>query len=343
MSETKVVSVLLIGYLLGCAACGDELLFRNGDRLTGKIEQVAGGQLIFLSDVAGELTIDISKIHTFGSEEPLEIHFKDGTVVKQKVIMSQAGEIAIEAGPTLQAQEFELSSVASVNPPPKPEPEWHGSITAGLSSTHGNTSTDNRNLSFDLKRRGKDDRVTLKGDYSRSRQEDPDTGDKKTTEDWWRTRAKYDYFLSEKAYVYGSGRYEKDSIADLDRRVVVGGGGGYQWVESPEMNFSTELGIASLYEKFDNATESNSEVSVEAGYHFDKKLTKSLKFINDLTYYPSLEQVSDYYLTTTAQLRASITERMFTDFKVIFDYDASPAVGTGNSDVKYIFGLGWNF
>jgi putative salt-induced outer membrane protein YdiY len=343
MSGTTAISVLLIGCLLGGAACAGEVVFANGDRLSGRIEQVADGKLIFESEVAGKLTIDISKVQTLSSDEPLEIHFKDGTVVKQKVIKSQTGKIAIETGPTLKAQEFELSSVASVNPPPPPEPEWHGSITAGLSSTHGNTSTDNRNLSFDLNRRGKDDRVTLKGDYARSRQKDPDTGDKKTTEDWWRTRAKYDYFLSEKAYVYGSGRYENDSIADLDRRVVVGGGGGYQWVESPEMNFSTELGVASLYEKFDNATESNSEVSVEAGYHFDKKLTESLKFINDLTYYPSLEQVSDYYLTTTAQLRASITERMFTDFKVIFDYDATPAVDAGNSDVKYIFGLGWSF
>jgi len=101
--------------------------------------------------------------------------------------------------------------------------------------------------------------------------------------------------------------------------------------------------LASLYEKFDNQTESNSEVSAQLGYHFDKKLHEKIKFINDLAYYPSLEKVSDYFLTTTAEIRASVTEQVFTNFRVIFDYDTTPAQGKGSTDVKYIFGAGVSF
>jgi len=65
--------------------------------------------------------------------------------------------------------------------------------------------------------------------------------------------------------------------------------------------------------------------------------------VHDLTYFPSLEQFSDYYLTTTAELRASLTKAMFANFKVIFNYDESPAAGRGSTDVKYILGIGMNF
>jgi hypothetical protein len=34
---------------------------------------------------------------------------------------------------------------------------------------------------------------------------------------------------------------------------------------------------------------------------------------------------------------------MFANFKVIFDYDATPAEGAGNTDVKYMLGVGWSF
>jgi len=322
---------------------GDVVVFTNGDRLSGKIKQSEDGKLVLESQVAGEIKIDMAKVQTFSSDEPVEIHFADGTVIKQRILSASPGKIGIRDAETFIAQDFELSKITKINPPAKPAPKWHGAISAGLSSTHGNTSADRQNLGVDVTRRSENDRITLKADYARGRQENTDTGRKETTEDWWRTRLKYDYFVSKKWYVYGDTRYEKDSIAELDRRMVVGGGSGYQWLESEDMNFSTEAGLASLYEKFDNQTDSKTEMSVQMGYHFDWKLYKTINFINDLTYYPSIDKFSDYYLTSSAELRASLTKNMFTNFKVISDYDATPAQGAHKTDTKYIFGVGWSF
>jgi hypothetical protein len=70
---------------------------------------------------------------------------------------------------------------------------------------------------------------------------------------------------------------------------------------------------------------------------------KNVKFIHDLTYYPSTDKVSDYFLTSTAEIRAYFTSTMFTTFKVIFDYDATPAIGSHKTDTKYLFGVGYSF
>ena len=321
----------------------DEIVFANGDRLTGKIEHALDGKLVLTSDLAGKVTVEISKVQTFSTDEAITVHLKDGNVLVQKVVSSTAGKFAVEGTETVKAQDFDVAAISSINPPPKPMPKWTGNVSAAVTSTHGNTKTEAVSASANLSKRTEKDRTKLSADYARGEQEDPDTGEKSKTEDWWRTRAKYDYFFTKKFFGYLDGRYETDKIAELDRRVIVGGGAGYQWIESENMNFSTEGGLASLYEKYKNEADSTTELSAQLGYNFDKVLAKNLKFIHDLTYYPSLDKFSDYYLTTTGELRANFTEAMFVNFKVILNYDTTPALGSGSTDTKYLLGLGYNF
>jgi len=336
--------LLLISLLLFAqAGYGDEILLKNGDRLTGKIVSLVGGKLVFNSDAAGEVTVELSNIQTFSSEEPVTVNLKDGTGFKQRLMSSEAGRFSIRGSESIKAQEFAVGDIISINPPVKPIPKWTGSVSAAITSTHGNTKTESITGSANLKKRTEKDRTTLNADYARGKQDDRATGKEETIEDWWRARAKYDYFFSKKTYGYLDGRYEKDAVAELDRRVTVGVGGGYQWIESADMNFSTELGLASLYEKYDNQTDSNSEISAQLGYHFDKKLRKNLSFIHELTYYPALDKFSDYYLTTTAELRSNFTKTLFMNVKAILDYDATPAIGAHKTDVKYFLGLGYSF
>jgi putative salt-induced outer membrane protein YdiY len=337
----SIVSVFLImcvqmGY-------GDEIQLKNGDRISGKIQHLVDGKLTFKSDAAGTVTVDLSSIQTLSSDEPIEVNLKDKTGFTQKVSSAGPGRFAIEGDESTKAQDFAVADIASINPPPKPIPKWTGDISIGITSTHGNTKTDMISASANFSKRTEKDRTTINTDYAKGEQEDPDTGETVTIEDWWRAKGKYDYFFSKKMYGYLNGRYEKDSVAELDRRVIVGSGGGYQWIESDDMNFSTELGLASLYEKFDNETESKSEISLELGYNFDKKLRKNIKFVHELTYYPAVDKFSDYFLTTTAGVRADFTEKFFATFKTIFNFDSTPAIGSGSTDVKYFFNLGYRF
>ena len=318
----------------------DELIFKNGDRLTGKVNHAVEGKLVFTSNIAGKVTVDMSNIQTFSTDEAVEVHLKDGNVLVQKVVSSKAGRFAVEGTDTVKAQDFDLSQISSINPP---KPKWTGNVSAAVTSTHGNTKTEAISASANLSKRTEKDRTKLSADYARGEQEDPDTGQQNTTENWWRTKAKYDYFFSKKFYGYLDGRYETDKIAELDRRVIVGGGGGYQWIETENMKFSTEGGLASLYEKYENQTDSSAELSAQFGYNLDMKLAKNLKLVHDLTYYPSTEKFSDYYLTSTGEIRAHFTEKMFVNFKVILNYDTTPAIDAGTTDTKYMLGLGYSF
>jgi hypothetical protein len=192
------MTILILLVLAAPAIYADELIFKNGDRLTGKIDHVVEDKLVFQSDVAGTITIEISKIQTFGTEESVEVHLRDGSVLVQKVVSSKDGRFAIEGSETVKAQDFDLADISSINPPLKPKPKWTGNISAAITSTHGNTKTEAISASVNLNKRTEKDRTMLSADYARGKQEDPGTGEQNTTVNCVRRKAKYDDFITKK-------------------------------------------------------------------------------------------------------------------------------------------------
>jgi putative salt-induced outer membrane protein YdiY len=338
--------VLLCLVMLGGVVRADEVVLTNGDRLTGTIVKMTDGKLAFKSPAAGDVTIPLKDVQTLSSSAPVNLLLGDGTVLIRQLRPGQPGQIVVDAQGAIGAQTIPLSNVTAINLPPKPEIKWTGSITGAVTSTHGNTKNESVAANLSLMRRSEQDRITVGADYGKSKQTDRVTKVENTTEDWWKARAEYDYFFTKQFFGFANGRYEKDAIADLDRRVVIGGGAGYQWIENDRTSFSTNLGLASLYEKYNVAPpldDSKSEITLLAGYSFDHKITDTLRFVHDLTIYPNTKKFSDYFLTSSAELRANLTASMFANFKVLFTYDKTPAPGLGCTDVKYILGVGINF
>lgn len=325
--------------LLVTAGWADQVILKNGDRLTGTIVKLTDSKMVFKSELAGEVTIDLSGIRTLASDTLLTIHLKDGTVLHCRVNAGEGEQFGIDSS-AIQAQSLNTEDITAINPPAKPVSKWTGQLSAGMTSAHGNTKTDSLMAGFRAQKRTEIDRTTVSANYAKGTQEN--SGVETTTEDWWRTKAKYDYFLSPRWYGFLDGRYERDGVADLDRRMVFGIGGGWQWIETDITKWSFELGGASLYEQF-RASPKNSELSMQAGYNLEHKFTKTVAAVHDLTYYPSTEKFSNYFLTSGAEIRAYFSSRMFANFRTTFNYDTSPATNKGSTDVKYMIGVGLDF
>ena len=74
----------------------DEVIFENGERLIGTFERVEGDKLIFKSEIAGEISVDISKIKDIYSEKPLEIVLDDGTLLTGKTIKREEDTFTVQ-------------------------------------------------------------------------------------------------------------------------------------------------------------------------------------------------------------------------------------------------------
>ncbi len=322
------------------SAPADEVRLKNGDRLTGTLVRMEDETVVFRSDLLGELKIPRASVVGLTVPSPLEIRRKDGTTIRGPIRTVEPGRFAAGTEGREAFGTFVLDDLVSINVPPV---VWEGNLSAGFTVTSGNTSTEAMNASATLGRRSERDRTTIDADLTRGKQKDADSGEKKTTEDWRRAKAQYDYFFTKKNFAFLNGQFERDDVANLDRRVIFGGGIGYQWRETDRTKLSTTLGLASRYEKYEEEGSGDTELTLQAAYRFEGRLSPHARLLHDLMYYPVLEDFADFYLSASLTLRAKFTEKVFLDFKVILNHDATPAEDQLRTDVKYTLGLGMGF
>lgn len=328
-------------------ASADEIFFKNGDRLTGQILRLENGKLTFKSNYAGEITVNASDLESFKSDQPLDVRLQDGRSVRATVTDAPGGEVTV-APDTPVSRTLPVAGVKAINP----KDGWSGSVLAGLIITRGNSDTDNANVEFNVEKRRLDDRFTGGGAYLYGRQRDPSTGLKSTTADNWNARAKYDYFFSPHLYAYGNVEAEKDNIANLDIRLTPGVGVGYQIVDRGDFKASTEAGLTYVYEKFDapdtaSTTEfrdHNEYLSGRLAYKIEKKFAGDrLTLFHNAEYLPSFQDIGDYLINADGGLRVGITGKLFLEYKLTLTYDAVPAPGASNTDLRHVMSIGWQF
>jgi putative salt-induced outer membrane protein YdiY len=329
--------------ICGSVAMGDVVALKGGDRLTGTIVSLADGKLRMKTDSMGDVTIDMAKVMTFSTDEPIVLVFKDGTVVHQKVAAAQDGMVAVQAGGLIAPQNLALADLTGANPPEKPKAKWTGHLTFSATKTTGNSRSTSAGGDTSLERRGEDDRILVNAYYLFAQSKDNSTGVESTTADKWFVEVAYNYFVSKKLFVLADVNYMKNRIANLDGRAIGTLGMGYQWVESKPMNFNTNLSLGGMHESYTHPDRNTGTVVGQVSWHFDRALTDSLTFLHDFRINPDLEKFSNYKLETSAELRAAVYKAIFASFKVLIDYDSNPAAGQQRTDTAYILGVGINF
>jgi len=334
-----LLCLLAVSLVFAGRAAADEILFLNGDRLTGKVISAGGGKLTIKTENAGQVTVDLAKVKTFSTDEPMLIESGD-TTVRSKVSPGADGTVQVVPITGGSPQVIALKDVATISPPGA---RWTGAVVGNALITTGNSETENFGLSLSAVRRSENDRITLGGAYYYGRQKLKDTDEKETTIDNWFVLGKYDYFLTKKFYLYGAVRVEQDKIAELDLRLTIGGGVGYQWFETPTFNFNTEAGLAWVYEDFRNNGKDD-HLAARLAYHVDWTPIKPLKLFHNLEYLPNITDWSgDYNLNTDVGLRATVYQGFFAEAKIELRYDSTPAPGAKKEDVRYLLGVGWSF
>jgi hypothetical protein len=129
----------------------DVLLFNNGEKLIGHLVRLVGSSVVFKSDMAGEITVDVSKVKELHSPRQFAVIGKDVVIGKHE---SRSG---IPQGPiTIENQQVSVAAVSSAPQrsiplagtsyivdeptftknlltPPNFFQDWKGSATAGVS------------------------------------------------------------------------------------------------------------------------------------------------------------------------------------------------------------------
>lgn len=345
--DTMTMRTILQAALVAAFSAGvlaqDKITLANGDVITGTIKAMADGKVTINSPLLGDVVVPMSNVNDMVTQAQVDLLKKDGELMKRSILGMEGGSLKLSGDARLP-----VDSLGQINPPPKPEPAWAGSLKLNGFYSEGNTDRRSVGLLFDASRRTDADRTSVDAqwDYAEDKDLDPTSA---TFRQWNlnQRRAsgglKYDYFLSKRWYFLANSRALGDTLANLQLRYTVGVGLGYTWVENDTTTFLTEVGVSYLNENYRNADPSVDFLAIRAAYSLTHKFTEKTRFVHGVEAYPSTENGDDYYMRARTEISTSLTESMIAALTHILDYDNTPATGAERVDNRILLSVGWSF
>jgi putative salt-induced outer membrane protein YdiY len=307
-------------------ARADEVVMKNGDKITGKILDLSGGKLRIETAHSGVIVVAWAQVSTLKTDAPVKIKLLSGEFV-EGTIAGQDGKL------TVGGQEVPVDSVKTFNEPPV---AWHGGVDLAARTTDGNTHNTSMLLAADAVRASEKDRITLKavfryGETNRFITERNSYG-----------QGKYDYLFTETLYGYGSLELQSDKFKDLTLRWIVSAGVGTIVVKSPEMDLWGDVGLAYVDNDYrDGDDESHAGARISA--HFRRSLPWSLELVDDVVILPNFEEGDDWLLRNDLAVTTTLGGGWALKAGVITEYDNDPPDGLRKHDDTYYIALGYRF
>ncbi len=321
-----------------CPAFAHELHLSNGDVINGQLIRMENNKLIFKTAYAGEINVNWADVVNLISDDPIKVILSDGTALEGYSREASANMMRIETLKLEAPSDFKLSEVASINPEKKPAVKITVGTNVGITQERGNTDTDSYRLDGRFIARTEKSRYTIAGELNVEKSD----GDK-TVENWL-AFGKYDYFLTQKWFLFVQTLFEHDEFADLDLRSTLGSGVGHQFFESDTVNLSVGAGPAWVNEDFIEAEDED----YSAGQWFIDYdqffFNKFVQLFHRQIGFIKLAETDKWLIKTRQGLRFPIYKGFTTTLQYNYDYNNEPSADADEKwDSKLMFLLGWQF
>lgn len=325
----------------------DLVTLQDGSLIHGEVIELSNGELKVKTafGVGDIVTIKWANVAKLVMNHPIPFHLKEGTVIVGTAEEGPAGALTLKAEPMPGTLTVPFESVSAINPLIQPPVVYSGGLTAGLSQASGNSHLRSASLLGDLAGRSESLRLTLYGRYIYG-----DDNGRLITRNA-RGTIKLDFFLTKKFYWFVSSYFEKDTFQDVKLRTALASGPGYQFIDkndfsSPslrDMTLYAEAGLAYFNEDFSVAPDKTSmraRVSMKWNWPI---LDERITFYHYDEVFPSLQNTSDFYLTSDQGVRFKLIEGLVSGFQLTYRYNNVPPPGVRSSDTLFLLTVGYSF
>jgi hypothetical protein len=261
----------------------DVLIFNNGDQLTGHLEKAMGGNIVFKSDMAGELTIGFDKIKELrsGSKADQFALLRKGVPVNKKTPAPE-GTISVADGNVLVATDKPAANTDSSSAPatvPAKEVDmligkdefdkqvsgkhsftegWNGTVTGGATLVRSTTTATTLTAALSLVRAfptvswlPPSNRTTfdVAESYGKNTspgaipQTVPPTPSVTTLSSIFHADAERDEYFSPRFYALGDVSFDHNYAQGLDLQQVYGVGIGWTVIKTPKQELDLKADL----------------------------------------------------------------------------------------------------
>jgi putative salt-induced outer membrane protein YdiY len=322
----------------------DWIQLKSGEWLRGRIKAMQERELEFYSNELKDLSFDWKDIRQLRSVRTLDVLFVDGEKLSGAVMITPDQVVVTGAESRVHSRD-ELQSLT-----PGGSKEWNywsGKLSLGLTLRSGNTESVEYNAQAHLERRTPSTRLSVDyiGNFS--------SFDGVENANNNRVNSEFDLWLSRRFYlILPFAEYYKDPFQNLEHRLTVGAGVGYDLIDRPNLNWNITAGPAFQKAWFESAqpgepTEKGTGALV-FGSRFDWDITHRIELILEYRGQFTSKEVGETTQHSTATLSLELTKRFDLDVSLVWDRIANPKVGSDGvqpkqDDFRLVVGLGVDF
>jgi putative salt-induced outer membrane protein len=333
----------------------DQIVLKNGDRLTGTIEKSDGKALVIKTEFAGEVTVQWPAIQDIKSEQPLHIGLKNGqTVVGPVTTSDEKLEISTKAAGNVEAVKESVVVIRDESEQLAYEKAqhpgllngWNGGINLGFGFTRGNSEVKNLALAFTSTRKGLHDKLSLFAGsvYATN---DVSSASPHVTSNTNQGGARYDRDITPRLFGFVNTDFFTDALQDLNLRSVVGAGLGFHAINSDNTTLDFLGGANYTRENYTQLAPLphliHSFSAAQIGDEFLHKIAKSTVITQKAYFFPALSNAGEYRTTFDFGTVTRINKWM--GWQNLFGdvYVTNPPSGKKNNDVIFTTGLNITF
>ena len=327
----------------------DQIVLKNGDRLTGTILKSDEKQLVIKTEFAGEVTVQWPAVEQFNSGAPLHISTKEGQKLvgpvktedgKIEVATAAGGMVTVEkdAIQNMRNEQEEAAELRTEHPTWRQG--WAGGGSVSFALTRGNSETKNLALAFTADRKTLHDHLGL---YATSvfATNDAAGAVPATTANATTGGARFDRNVGARLFGFVGGDFQTDALQELDLRSVFSGGLGVHILKSDRTTLDFLSGMNYTRENY--TTLQRDLVAVTIGEDFMRKLGASTVVNEKLYFYPDLNETGEYRGAFNLGTVTKISKLLGWQNSFTETYVTNPPAGTKKNDVILTTGLNVTF
>jgi hypothetical protein len=343
------IVVVLLNARLGCA---DQILLKDGDRITGEIIKKDGQTVTVHSKNFGTVSLKWDDIATVSTDQPINVVLPDKTTVKS-IIQTQDGRIRITApGGPQNVAPAEIVALRDDTEEKAYERLLHPGLldlwtitgSLNLAGTKGNAKTSTITTPVNFLRTSNTSRTTayFNSIVSSALVNGVNAQTARAVRGGWG----YSRNLTKELFVNSFNDYEFDKFQSLDLRTVIGGGLGYQFWTAETGRLALLGGSDWNRARFSPAlTPSFLRKSGEAywGDDFNYKLNSRTNFVQGFRMFNDLSNTGEYRVNLDVNVVTQLTKWLNWNVSLSDRNLSDPAPGRKNNDLLYTTGLGFTF
>jgi putative salt-induced outer membrane protein YdiY/RNase P/RNase MRP subunit p29 len=346
---------LVFSFLLCLAAASlagaDQVVIKNGDRITGSIVKKEGNTLTIKTESMGSVTVPWDQVTSVATEGPLNVVLPDGRTVQSSLQMS-GGKLSLkEAGQSLALADVgamrDSGEQAAYERLLRPgwADLWAGTASLGFAGTSGNAQTKTLTVGLNAARVTSTDKTSIYFNAVKAsaliNQVSASTA--QAVRGGWG----YNRLVAPRFFINTFNDYEYDRFQDLDLRFVLGGGVGYMAWKGERGRADLVGGVAYNHEKFSPAApaESFSRSSANAywGEDFSYKLSEATSLVQSFRMFNNMSGTRQDRMNFDAGANTRLFKWLIWNLSFSDRYLSNPVAGRKNNDILYSTGIGVTF